>query len=186
MELMQAIRERRAVREYTAESVGTAAINRLIHAAVQAPSAVNLQPWLFTVVRDSALLDRISAQSKEHMLALADTGAAPSGFREHLSNPDFHIFYHAPALIIISAATSDTWAKEDAALAAENLMLVAYAEGLGSCWIGFAQRWLETEPGRRAVDIPQDFHPVAPIIVGHPKNKPAKVPRNGPTTHWIG
>ena len=48
-------------------------------------------------------------------------------------------------------------------------MLAACAEGLGSCWIGFAQRWLETEEGKRAVDLPAGYTPVAPIIVGIPR-----------------
>ena len=186
MELSEAIRTRRSVRTYTAETIRPATISRLIDAAVQAPSAVNAQPWLFTVIREKALLDRISTESKRHMLALIDAGSIAEGFREHLANPEFHIFYHAPALILISAKPEHGWAAENASLAAAHLMLAATAEGLGTCWIGFAQRWLETEAGKRAVEIGPEYHPVAPIIVGHSKEAAPPVPRKAPTIHWIG
>jgi nitroreductase len=186
MELAEAIRHRRSVRDYTPEFVTPEQIARLIEAATLAPSAVNTQPWHFTIVRDRTLLDRISADAKRHMLALVDAGHAPSGFRDHLGNPAFQIFYHAPALILISVADDDAWAHENAALAAENLMLAAFAEGLGSCWIGFAQRWLETPEGRLALDLPAGVKAIAPIIVGHPRAAPPDVPRNAPRLHWIG
>jgi nitroreductase len=69
MDLDVAITGRRAVREYTAQAVDERSIRVLIDAAVHAPSAVNLQPWTFTVVRDQSMLDRISREAKSNMLA---------------------------------------------------------------------------------------------------------------------
>jgi len=183
MQLDHAIRNRRAVREFLPEPVTTAAIKRLIDSAVQAPSAVNKQPWMFTVIRNRPLLNLISASSKKYLI---DSGDAPHDFHTILSDPDFHILYHAPALIVISTVRDDAWSKEDAALAAQNLMLTAYADGLGTCWIGFAERWLQTRDGQKAIEVPEYYRPVAPIIVGHPKGAAAEVPRNMPTIHWIG
>ena len=80
-----------------------------------------------------------------------------------LSDPEFNIFYHAPALIVITAAQPTDWAVEDCALAAENLMLAAHAAGLGSCWIGFAQHWLGTPEGKTALGLPPSYSPIAPI-----------------------
>jgi len=68
MNLKEAIYSRRAVRDYTAEPVSEQIIGELIDAAIQAPSARNEQPWSFTVVRDSVLLDRISTEARYHML----------------------------------------------------------------------------------------------------------------------
>lgn len=183
MQLDHAIRHRRAVREFLQQPVATAVIERLIDAAVYAPSAVNKQPWLFTVVRNRLLLDLISERSKKY---LSRAGEAPQEFHAILSDPDFHILYHAPALIVISTLCEDVWSKEDAALAAQNLMLAAYEEGLGTCWIGFAERWLQTAEGRKSIDVPEYYRPVAPIIVGHPTGVVAAVPRNAPAIHWIG
>lgn len=184
MELIEAIYGRRAARAFTAEPVDRSVLEFLVEAAIQAPSAVNEQPWDFTVIRSNPLLDRISSAAKAHVLKANQDTAPPPHLREHLENPDFHIFYHAPALIVISANSGD-WAVEDASLAAENLMLAAYARGLGSCWIGFAQRWLETEEGRQAIGLPRDFVPVAPIIVGHPSAPIPPVPRNRARLRWL-
>ena len=63
MELLQAINERRSVREYTDEPVSDAALRDLIDAAIQAPSAINQQPWCFVVVKDQRLLAQISDQA---------------------------------------------------------------------------------------------------------------------------
>ena len=64
MDLKEAIYSRRAVREFTAEPVKDETLRLLIDAAVQAPSAVNQQPWLFSVVRDKALLAQISTKRR--------------------------------------------------------------------------------------------------------------------------
>ncbi len=186
MDLDLAITGRRAVREYTAQSVDEKLIGSLIDAAIQAPSAANQQPWTFTVVRDQTVLDRISRDAKSHMLATMLPNPQFDHFRPHLADPDFHIFYHAPVLLLISAGVQGPWIVEDCALAAENLMLAAYAAGLGSCWIGFAQGFLNTPDGKDALGLPAAWGPVAPISVGHPKAAPHPIPRNEPQIHWVG
>jgi nitroreductase len=74
MELSAAIYTRRSAREYTAQPVDDKTIRELIDAAVQAPSAVNRQPWSFCVVRDKALLTRISRAAKAHILKSTPVG----------------------------------------------------------------------------------------------------------------
>ncbi len=186
MRLEVAIAGRRAVREYTEEAVDEATIRRLIAAAVLAPSAVNQQPWTFAVVRERDRLDRISRQAKAHMLATMPGGIHAEHFKTRLGDPDFDIFYRAPALVVISARAPGPWIVEDCALAAENLMLAAFAEGLGTCWIGFAQSYLNTPSGKAVLGAPETWVPVAPIIVGRPKGATAPVPRKTPEILWVG
>jgi len=185
MRVKDAIFSRRSVREYADEPIDDATIRRLIEAAAQAPNAVNEQPWAFTVVRDRAALDRIAREAKAHMLATMPEAHADR-FRTRLGDPAFDIFYGAPALIVISAKAQGPWIVEDCALAAENLMLAAFAEGLGTCWIGFAQGYLNTADGRASIGAPQAWVQVAPIIVGKPKAQPPPVPRRPPEIRWIG
>jgi nitroreductase len=184
MDLKQAIYGRRAIRHFTADTVDETVLRTLIDAAVQAPSAVNQQPWSFAVVRDRALLADISNQAKVHMLRTS-TAASSHHFQQLLNDPAFDIFYHAPALIVISAMTEGPWAIADCALAAENLMLSACAAGLGTCWVGFAQAWLGTALGKAALKLPEARVPVAPIIIGHPAASAPPVPRKAPTIDWI-
>jgi nitroreductase len=88
-------------------------------------------------------------------------------------------------LIVICAVDAGNWGVEDCALAAENLMLAAYSKGLGTCWIGFAQGWLDTADGKSALGLPSAFVPVAPIIVGHPHHQPTPVLRKTPDIRWL-
>ncbi len=185
MDVKEAIFGRRAVREYTKEPVDRETIRLLLNAAIHAPSAVNQQPWSFTIVRNQELLDRISLAAKAHMLATMNSSQQSEHFRSLLDDPNFHIFYHAPALILISAIAQGPWIVEDCSLAAENLMLAAHAQGLGTCWIGFAQSYLNTPDGKQALGLSQDCVSVAPIIVGRPKASPAPVPRNEPKIRWL-
>lgn len=52
MDFREAIYSRRAVRDFTTEPMDEKALRQLIDAAIQAPSAVNQQPWSFSVVRE--------------------------------------------------------------------------------------------------------------------------------------
>ncbi|GAN79843.1 nitroreductase family protein [Acidocella aminolytica] len=186
MDLEQAIYGRRAVRTYTSAPVLKGAIEQLIGAAIQAPSAVDTQPWHFTVITDGALLAQIAAAAKSHMAELLSKRSdVEPRLRQHLETPDFQIFYHAPALVVISVLADD-WAVENASLAAENFMLAAHAAGLGTCWIGFAQHWLGTPAGRAAIRLSQEFTPVAPIILGHPAEPVPAVPRRPARIDWLG
>jgi nitroreductase len=213
MDLKEAIYTRRSIREFTAEPVDKKTIRDLIDAAIQAPSAVKnrasgipargshlgvcdgkahlrprmkAQPCAFRVVRDKTVLDTISGEAKAHMLKTTPVGLMTHHFNEILNDPNFDIFYHAPALILISTATDIPWAVEDCALAAENLMLAARGAGLGTCWIGFAQAWLGTPEGKTLLQLPAAYRPVAPIIVGHPKSAAPPVPRKEPEIRWVG
>lgn len=185
MELLDAIRSRRAVRDYLPDAVVQSVLEELIEAATWAPSAINEQPWSFTVVRDQALLDRISGEAKRHVLSTMWRDLEPR-LLDHLGSPAFQIFYHAPALILISAVAAGPWAVEDCALAAQNLMLAARDKGLGTCWIGFAQRWLATPQGKRLLGLPDTCVPVAPVIVGHPKSAAPTPARLKTRVRWIG
>jgi nitroreductase len=185
MDVIEAIAGRRAVREFTQEAVDERTIRHLIDAAMQAPSAVNEQPWTFTVVRDQGMLDRISRDAKAYLLVNMPAGSHSDHFQSLLTDPQFQIFYRAPVLILIAARAPGPWIVEDCALAAENLMLAAHAAGLGSCWIGFAQGFLNSPAGRMMLGIPATWTTVAPIIVGHPKAAPPPVPRKSPEVRWI-
>ena len=184
MDVMDAIHKRRSVRDFASNAVDRTVLHQIIDAAIQAPSAINEQPWRFTVVQEQPTLDRISSRAKALLLS-APSGSLPARLQDMLRNPDFQIFYHAPALVVISARADGPWMIEDCALAAENLMLAACAAGLGTCWIGFAQAWLQTPDGKKALNLPPECLPVAPIIVGRPRTAAPAVPRKEPQIDWI-
>ena len=186
MDINEAISGRRSARDFTDKAVDDETIRRLIDAAVRAPSASNEQPWTFTVVRDQALLDRVSEEAKSYLLAALPAGPESDRRRASLTDASFQLFYHAPALIVISGSSQRRWVAEDCALAAQNLMLAAYSSGLGTCWIGLAQSYLNTATGKDALGLPSSWVPVAPIIVGYPKAETPPVARLEPEIRWVG
>jgi nitroreductase len=161
-------------------------IYQLISSATWAPSAMNEQPCHFTVITDGVVLDEISVKVKAWLLKNISTMPRPSLFRDLLNDEKFHLLYHAPTLIVISAPTQGQWMIEDCALAAQNMMLAATSLGLGSCWIGFAQRWLNTQEARDILNLSEQNLCVAPIVVGHPKTVLPAVPRKLPVIIWVG
>jgi nitroreductase len=187
MDVFEAIRNRRAVRSYTAEPIEQNTIERLIALAVRAPSARNLQPWAFAVVRGRDRLKPLSERAKAHLLETLSDGALAAAYRDRLADPAFDLFYGASHLVLISATSDEDGASEDCALAAQNLMLAAHALELGTCWIGFARRWLNQPEAKAALGLPPHYRPVAPIIIGHPGpiDEPPH-PRKEPEILWIG
>jgi nitroreductase len=186
MEILDAIHRRRAVRDYKPEKVPADLLRQLVAAASWAPSAMNEQPWHFTIVTDRDLMGEISIHAKAFMLKSVPAMPRSGHFQDILGDPHFDIFYNAPALLVISAEAQGQWCVEDCAMAAENAMLAALDFGLGSCWIGFAQAWLNSEEGLKALALPQNYRAVAPLIIGYPKAEMPPVPRKSPTVNWIG
>ncbi len=184
MELRDAIYGRRATRSFLKTAITRTTIMSLIDAAIQAPSAMNDQPWHFVAIRNAALLGDIAAAAKAYALKMSAENHHAARLHEVLMLDDYQIFYDAPALVVISAR-ANIWATEDAALAAQNLMLAAYDAGLGSCWIGFAQGWLGTQEGRSAIGLPDEYVPIAPIVVGYPSAPVPSVPRRPARVIWL-
>lgn len=186
MDMREAIYGRRAVRSFRAEPVARDVLASLIDAAIQAPSAMNEQPWVFTVVQDRDMLERISRGAKALLLRDPPAGLATERLRCTLAGAHFDILYQAPALVVIWATAESNWSTIDCTLAAQNLMLRAHDLGLGTCWIGLAQGWFDSVEGRAALDVPDAWRPVAPIIVGHPAGNVAGPQRRMPQISWFG
>ena len=168
MEVLEGLRGRRAVRDYLDEPVSRDLIGAVIDSAVWAPSGMNRQPWRFLVLEGRDVLARCSAAAKRLMLEEATRRPELAAVRGMLEQPDFNIFYNAPALVIVCATEPDEMAVKDCCLAAQTLMLAAHAQGLGSCWIGFAELWLNSPEAKAWLGMADGLRPVAPIILGRP------------------
>ena len=180
MELKQAIYGRRSVRAYSDQPVPRAVVGELIDAATQAPSGMNRQPWAFGVVTDRAALVDLDAKAKAHLLSVLTEDSPMAGYRTRLEQPEFNLFYGAPALVVIYTKPTGVTANVDACLAAQNLMLAAYERGLGTCWIGFAMFYLGTPAAAAEINIPDGYAAAAAIIVGYPAHDVPPVPREAP------
>ena len=185
MELMDAIERRRAVREFTDARIERATIERLIHAATLAPSAMNLQPWAFAALFDQERIDGLGARAKSHLLANFPQTGPIASIRNTIEAPHYKLFHRAPALVLLLAKSAEAQAAEDCCLAAQNLMLAARGEGIGSCWIHLARAWMNLSSTKEELGLPENYTVVAPIVLGYPKAWPASPGRNAPEIHWL-
>ena len=182
MTIFETILARRSVRRYKARRVDRATVSILLEAAVHAPTAIHQEPWAFVIVQDKQLLQKLSGQAKPLFMAEAkEIGLEHAGHSFDIFKvPDFNIFYNASTLILICGKTTAPSFEADCWLAAENLMLAACAMGLGTCVIGSALLALNTPETKIALNIPENFIAVAPIVVGYPDDEIAPVIRKNP------
>lgn len=182
VDVMDAIYNRRAVRDYLPTKVNSDLIRGLLDAAMQAPTALHEEPRAFAVIQKKEILDRLSASCKAELLN--EKNKLWSEQTKHILDvvrqKDFNVFYNASTLIVIYSAYPGPFVAAECWLAAENLMLAAYAQGLASCVIGFALAALNLPEWKQELDIPADMTPQSSLILGWPAGKTLSPPHNSP------
>lgn len=181
---LTAIYRRRSVRSYMPEDVAPITLNRLLRAAVQAPTAMHRESCAFAVIQNRDVLRRYSDSAKSLLLHQQATVGMPEAqelsLHDRLLDPAFNIFYDAGALVVICRKSDTSFAEADCWLAAQNLMLAAVAENLGSCCIGLALPALNTAEAHRELCIPEGGAAVAAIILGVPSGPATPTTRKPP------
>ena len=139
-DVFEAIRTLLAVRSYQDKPVPDSVIRRIVEAGRLTGSGMNRQPWHFIVIRDAETLRRLGA--------LASSGP-----------------YVAQAPLAIVVATDKTrFAVSDASRAIQSMLLAAWADGVGSNWVGFG----ELENVKALLDIPAGLDVLAILPFGYP------------------
>lgn len=146
---MNAIFNRRSIRKFKDQSVEPEKIEKLLRAAMQAPSAANQQPWEFIVIQDKAALEKLSEVSP-YSKPVATSGVT------------FILVANENALIVPTA-----W-QQDMSAAAENLLLEATELELGGVWFGVATSEVVTDAVGKLYALPSHIKPFAMIAVGYP------------------
>jgi nitroreductase len=140
MDTFETIRTLLAIRQYQNKPVPAATLRRVVEAGRLTGSAKNLQPWHFVVVEDRATLQKLGA--------LARTGA--------------HVAHAAAAVVV--AVDKTPFAVSDASRAIQSMLLAAWAEGVGSNWVGFGG----LEEVKTLLGIPAKLDLLAILPLGYP------------------
>lgn len=185
MDLIKALETRRSVRNYQKRGVDQETIEKLIALATLAPSAMNAQPWAFVVITDKSKLDEYSTRAKGILLASMALHPLMKKYRALLSRKSFNIFYNAPVLVALYAKPEGPAPEDDTCLAAQNFMLAAHNEGLGTCWIGFSKEMLNSDEFKAELGIPVEYTAAAPMILGYPATNPPAVQRKNPEIYYL-
>lgn len=160
MELWDAIKGRRSVRSFVDKPVQRALLERLIEAAIWAPSGGNAQTWRFVAVSDPNQLQRIKTVSP----GLLGDPTAVIAICQDL----------AEARAKGSTLGESFLAPVDAAMATQNMLLAAHAEGLGTCVIASFHR----RAVGRLLGVPETVEPMLLVSVGWSDITPDVPPRH--------
>jgi len=183
----EVIKNRRSVRAYTAQPVIEPLLQELIELAVLAPNGINLQPWRFVIITNQESLAALNLAVLQ-LLRQTEMPAATKfeSLKETINQPDFNIFYGAPALILILGDQQVPTATIDCQLAAENLFLAAQAKGLGTCYMGFLLMFQEDPRIRQLLKLPTGYELMAATVVGYPAaTGEDKSGRAAPQIDWL-
>jgi F420 biosynthesis protein FbiB-like protein len=185
--LTDLIAERRSIRRYHADPIGDAQLDALLTAACWAPSAHNRQPWRFAVLREDAAKQRLAdAMGDRLRVDRSRDGDGAAAIEADVARSRARIT-NAPVVIAVCltladmdrypdparAAAERTMAVQSVAMAVQNLLLAAAADGLGACWM--CAPLFCPEVVRGALELPADWEPQALVTLGRPASagKPA-------------
>ena len=181
MTLTELLIKRRSIRNFQKKAVPINLIKAIINDSILAPSAGNGQPWEFIVVTDQKMIDSISIESKRNLLEriASNPDDFAKRYEKMLQKESFHIFYHAPAVILILGEKGLKNLYVDCALAASYMMMSATSSGLGTCWVNFGTEIHDPEM-RRELGLLDNHNILAPIALGYPVKIPGIPHRKEP------
>jgi coenzyme F420-0:L-glutamate ligase / coenzyme F420-1:gamma-L-glutamate ligase len=179
MTLHDFLRSRRSVRRFKADPIPDSVIECILTTAIYAPSAHNLQPWRFVVIKNPDVKPRLAKTLTDKMrLDMQAEGAPQTEIEKRISNSIRRI-HEAPVIIMLCRDVTDVRVDtpeetimniQSTALAGLQLLLAAHAEGLGSnwiCWPLYAMK--ETQ---LVLNLPETWEPQAMIIIGYSNEQP--------------
>ena len=153
-EVLELMRKRRSVREFTADDVDEDTLETLLDAASVAPSSLSRRPLHYVLIRDGAVKAKLAGALR---------------VRPYIEQ--------APVVVVVCGdpKLSQTW-ELGASAAIENMLLAATSLGLGGVWVGpkGSTMWEESvHVLREATGIPKDIDVLALVCIGHPAEEKA-------------
>lgn len=157
MELIELMRKRRSVRQFTGEAVPQETVDKVLQAALLSASGRATRPWEFIVVRDKGTIEKLSQ--------------CRPGVGKTIAAADVAI------VVVADAEKSAIWI-EDCSIAMANMYLMAEDQGAGGCWIQCRER--ETPDGgsteaylQQLLGFPEGYRVLSMFVMGIPANHPA-------------
>jgi nitroreductase len=146
MEVIEAIKSRRSIRKFKEEKIDKNTLEKIIEAARLSPSAMNNQPWHFIIVSDKKRLNAINEACNQN--------------------------WNAPHIIIPVINPEKSWVRSDGenywqidmAISTQSMVLTAWEEGLGTCWVGA----FDEERIKKSLGIPEKMRVMVILPIGYP------------------
>ena len=179
MDVFTAIRERRSCRAFLPGPVPEEAVEKIVQAAVWAPSPMNAQPWEFIVITNQELKGKIHSEVEDRRKSLAEK----SGWK-WLERYQVDFILSSPVIIAVIGNPDKTGAdrflegggmgyQHACAAAIQNMLLTAHALGLGSLWFTL----FDFDVMRAILGIDHGKEPLALVCIGRPSGEPLQMAR---------
>ncbi len=178
--LYEVIKGRRSIRRFNNTQIESAVLNRILQAAVHAPSAHNRQPWRMVILRSNDIKRNLAqAMAQELKRARLADGGSQNEIESDVKR-SYERITQAPVVVVLSMTMEEMdqypddernqaeylMAVQSVAIAGQNIMLAAHAEGLGSCWM--CAPLFSPAVVREKLGLPRDWNPQALILLGYP------------------
>lgn len=172
-EIINAMKERRSIRKFTAEMPKKEDLEQIVEAGLYAASGMGKQAGLIIAVTNKEIRDR-----------LAEANRKIGGWKE-----GFDPFYGAPVVFIVLADKSAFTHIYDGSLVLGNMMLAAHSLGLGSIWIHRAKEEFESEEWKNLLadlGVKGEYEGIGHCAVGYIDGEaPAAAPRKPGRIYWV-
>ncbi len=153
MDIFEALHTRRSIRKFTQQDVSEELINKILAAAMMAPSAGNQQPWQFIVITDDAQKKKIATV-----------------------HPYVHMVLDAPLSVLVCGDLTkekyEGYWPQDCSAAMENMLLAVHGVGLGAVWTGIYPMEERVERFKDICKLPEHVIPLGLAIIGWPNHAP--------------
>lgn len=175
-ETMESIMNRRSIRAYKQDAVPQNVLDTLKLAAINAPSARNLQPWEMRIVKNREII----AEIESGVLAMRKAEKPDMEFKP--------VFFGAPVLLVVAYDKSNSFGQLDCGWFGQNILLAAYSLGLGTCVIANANGFYNSENGKNVMsklNFSENYEVAYSIALGYPAEEPAAKPRDAEKVQFI-
>lgn len=183
-ETLITIKNRRSIRNYRAEQISDSEMQDILDAALYAPNAMNQQKWHFTVIQNKDILDKMVHAIKANIM-----NSGNAFLIKRAGSPNYHTFYNAPTVIMISGFEEASAIEIDCGLAAQNITLAAESLNIGSCVIRSSSLLFTSEQGvefRERLGIPEGYNHICTIALGYKQGEnPVAPPRNKDVINYV-
>lgn len=160
---------RRSIRAYKDSVISRETLNEILKYGINAPNGQNLQSYELRVIDSPALIDSITQAVVNDNPKIAER----DGFK--------NIFVNAPCVVCIACDTQYDMAQIDCGLLGENIILAAWAKGIGSCCLGSSARWIQDSPSAKPyldrMAFSKGYKLLYCIALGYPAETPKAKPR---------
>ena len=175
-QVVETIMTRRSVRQYKPQAVEREKMQTIVECGINAPNAMNKQPWEVRVVANADYINGVTELYKKANPKAAEDPAFKNMFR------------NAPTVVFIGHDTESESSPFDCGLLAENMMISAWSMGIGSCCLGSPARFMKTPEAAeylQKLGFSEGYELLYCIGFGYPDEAPAAKPREAAKVKFV-